>query len=33
MVKIGLKLMKQSDVVLFRNILSKTTILPDFKLT
>ena len=34
-VKIGLKLMKQSEVALFRNILIKTAMLPDytFKLT
>ena len=33
MVKIALKLMTQSDVALFRNMFSKTTILPDFTLT
>ena len=33
MVKIGLKLTKQSKVALFRNSFSKPTILPDFTLT
>ena len=33
MMKIGLKLTKQSKVALFRHIFSKTTILPDFTLT
>ena len=32
-VKIELKLMKQSEVALFINIFSKTTLLPDFTLT
>ena len=33
MVKNWLKLTKQSEVAIFRNIFSKTTMLPDFTLT
>ena len=33
MAKIGFKLMKQSEVALFRNIFIKTIILPDFTVT